>query len=154
MKKHALTFNKEQLPTAVICDIDGTIALMGDRSPFDWKRVGEDAVNNVVVQVLKAATAGFKEAGSHKTIMLSGRDSACRRETEEWLQHNNIEYDHLYMRKKDDYRKDTVIKKELYESFIQDKYSVAFVLDDRDCVVDMWRNELGLTVFQVADGNF
>ena len=33
------------------------------------------------------------------------------------------------------------------------KYNVHFVLDDRQQVVDMWRS-LGLTVFQVAEGDF
>ena len=34
------------------------------------------------------------------------------------------------------------------------EYDVAGVLDDRDQVVKMWRNELGLTCLQVAEGNF
>ena len=34
------------------------------------------------------------------------------------------------------------------------KPNILFVMDDRDQVVSMWRNELGLTCFQVAEGDF
>jgi len=47
-----------------------------------------------------------------------------------------------------------LLKKELYDAHVKDKYDVLFVLDDRDQVVNMWRNELGLACFQVANGNF
>lgn len=50
-------------------------------------------------------------------------------------------------------RKDSIAKHELFDEHIRDRYRIAFVLDDRDQVVKMWRS-LGLTVFQVADGTF
>ena len=37
---------------------------------------------------------------------------------------------------------------------IMEEYDVLCVFDDRNQVVDMWRNGLGLQCFQVADGNF
>lgn len=37
---------------------------------------------------------------------------------------------------------------------IKDKYAVDFVLDDRNCVVDMWRKKLDLACFQVNYGDF
>jgi hypothetical protein len=52
-----------------------------------------------------------------------------------------------------DMRKDSVVKQELFERFVRDKYNISFILDDRQQVVDMWRG-LGLTVFQVAEGDF
>lgn len=42
---------------------------------------------------------------------------------------------------------------ELYERYVQPIGSVTAVLDDRARVVAMWR-ALGLTVLQVAEGNF
>ena len=61
------------------------------------------------------------------------------------------------MRITGDGRNDTIVKKELYEENIKGNYEILFVLDDRNSekypVVGMWR-ELGLTCFQVADGNF
>ncbi|MGH7203736.1 MAG: AAA family ATPase, partial [Candidatus Levyibacteriota bacterium] len=56
--------------------------------------------------------------------------------------------------KEKDFRKDAVVKKELYETHISGKYEVLFVLDDRDQVVEMWRKDLGLPCFQVDYGNF
>jgi len=50
-------------------------------------------------------------------------------------------------------RKDVIIKQEIYEEHIKDKYDVLFVMDDRNQVVEFWRS-IGLTCFQVAEGNF
>ncbi len=137
-----------KIKQAIICDIDGTIAIKGDRSPYDWKRVGIDTVNMPVYDVLEAMR------NDHKAIlMLSGRDSICRPETENWLKEYSISYDGLFMRSEGDNRKDLIIKKELYENNIKNKYDVLFVLDDRNQVVKMWREE-GLTCFQVAEGDF
>jgi hypothetical protein len=57
------------------------------------------------------------------------------------------------MRKSGDYRKDYEVKKEIYETYIKDKFNVLCVLDDRQSVVDMWRS-LGLTCLQVNYGDF
>jgi hypothetical protein len=57
------------------------------------------------------------------------------------------------MRKADDYRKDSIIKKEIYDNDIFPRYNVLFVYDDRNQVVEMWRG-LGVKVFQVELGNF
>ena len=62
-------------------------------------------------------------------------------------------FDDLYMRLPNDLRKDSIVKQEIYEMCIKDKYNVLFVLDDRDQVVNMWR-EQGLKCLQVAEGNF
>tara|TARA_R110002020_G_scaffold227539_13_gene438195 strand:+ start:10087 stop:10632 length:546 start_codon:yes stop_codon:yes gene_type:complete len=59
----------------------------------------------------------------------------------------------LYMREEGDNRKDSIVKREMYEEYIKPHYNVKLVLDDRNQVVDMWR-ELGLPCWQVAAGNF
>lgn len=133
----------------VICDIDGTVALRGDRSPFDWKRVGEDTVNHPVVNLLKMIDA----AGVH-VVLFSGRDYECFPQTIGWLEAHNVPFQTLCMRPKGDTRRDSIVKRELFEMYIEDEYEVVFVLDDRDQVVKMWREELHLPCFQVAYGNF
>jgi hypothetical protein len=45
------------------------------------------------------------------------------------------------------------VKEEIYRQEILGRYNVWMVLDDRDQVVEMWRN-LGLRVLQVAPGAF
>ena len=62
-------------------------------------------------------------------------------------------YDELYMRKDEDRRADYIIKKEIYDEFIEPHYNVQFVLDDRDQIVKMWRG-LGLKVLQCQFGDF
>lgn len=136
---------------AVLVDIDGTLALRtGDRSPFDWHRVGEDAPNPAVIELVQIIRA----AGCHRIILMSGRDESCRHQTEMWLDTHLGPFDELHMRAEKDNRKDSIVKRELYESHVHGRYEVTFVIDDRDQVVRMWRDELGLTVFQCADGAF
>lgn len=132
---------------AIMCDIDGTLAFMGDRSPYNWKKVGVDTVNEPIRGIVN------KYFDFMPVILVSGRDEVCRPETEKWLKDNSVRYSTLLMRPKGDNRKDSIVKKEIYDNFIRDKYTIEFVLDDRNQVVEMWRG-LGLTCLQVAEGDF
>ena len=135
-------------PKAVMVDVDGTLAHMKDRSPFDWHKVGDDAVDYCVSEVVRVLSKA-----DYKIIIMSGRDSVCRQETENWLRENDIPYDYIYMRKEGDNRKDSIVKLELFDEHIRGKFNISFVLDDRNQVVDMWRS-IGLKTFQVAEGDF
>lgn len=141
------------LPPVILCDIDGTLAHMGTRSPFAWDLVGNDTIDQTVLQILRTYE-GAPLTYRPQIIMLSGRDSVCRQQTLAWLDKYEVPYNDLFMRAKGDMRKDNIVKRELYEQHIAGKYNVLFVLDDRNQVVDMWRNELGLKVLQVAEGDF
>ena len=140
---------------AIIVDIDGTIAIRGTgvdaRGPFDWDRVGEDTPNQRVINLVNM----FRD-NDYQVIFVSGRDAVCDSVTLHWLfEYAGFEFDDLlFMREADDNRPDTVVKREIYERDIADQYDVHYVLDDRNSVVKMWREELGLTVLQVADGDF
>ena len=48
---------ESKLPSAVIFDIDGTLALMGNRGPFDWHKVDVDDPNPIVVEQIKIGRA-------------------------------------------------------------------------------------------------
>ena len=135
-------------PYAIIVDLDGTLAHMKTRGPFDFMKCDEDVVDNNIKELIS-----FYKNKNYHIILLSGRDSICRKKTEIWLANNDINYDYLYMRKQDDCRKDSIIKKELYDEYIKGNFNIKFVLDDRDQVVNMWR-EIGLTCYQVAEGSF
>jgi predicted kinase len=136
-------------PEIVLVDIDGTVALMGARSPYDMTRVGEDTPNPAVIAAVRAM-----HAAGYGVIFCSGRDDSCRAETEAWLSlYVDVPYLALHMRELGDSRKDSIVKKEIFEREIRDRYQVVGVFDDRMQVVRMWR-ELGLTVFQVAEGDF
>lgn len=138
----------KSLPVALIVDIDGTLAEKGPRSPFDWKSVGKDTPIQHVIDLVNTMS------NTHEIILFSGRDSVCRSETKKWLMDNSVNYDTLYMRPEANREKDTIIKKRLFEDHVKNKFYVDFVLDDRNIVVNMWRNELHLPCLQVAEGNF
>ncbi len=132
-----------------IFDIDGTLAHMDDvRGPFEWHKVATDRVDDVVKRMFQ-----LHRKNGDKLICLSGRDMCCMVETEKWLIENGVRPDLLFMRPLNDFRKDSIVKREIYENEIRDKYRVVAIYDDRNQVVEMWRS-LGLKVFQVADGNF
>lgn len=145
--KPAVYERNERLPKAIICDIDGTLAHMKDRSPYDWNRVGEDEIDPIVKNLIDVLR--------HKyfIILISGRDEVCRGETNKWLRKNGIPHVPLFMRRENDSRKDSIVKRELFERCIRDYYNIEFVLDDRNQVVEMWRS-LGLKCLQVQEGDF
>lgn len=139
--------NNERVP-AVIFDVDGTLALRtSDRSPYDWERVGEDDPNRPVVELAKIIAAQCR------ILIVSGRDAVCRAQTEAWLCLHDVPFEALYMRPRKDYRKDSNLKEEIYRRYIEPRYDVLLVVDDRKQCVKRWR-ELGLTCAQVADGDF
>ena len=141
------------LPKCIVVDLDGTAASIAHRNPFDTGRCYEDSVNTPVQSVVKAMmSAGYQ------VIFVSGREEKFRELSEKWLKDKFFAgvdgyTPLLYMRKTEDFRNDAIIKIELYEEHIIGKYHIEFVLDDRNRVVDAIR-EIGLTVFQVAPGNF
>lgn len=59
----------------------------------------------------------------------------------------------ILMRKNKDYRHDTEVKPELLKNRGITPDDVAFILEDRNVMVQKWR-ELGFTCLQVAEGNF
>lgn len=136
-----------QLPDCVCFDIDGTLAHMGKRSPFDWDKVDYDEVNTIV-----AEQVGFHRNQGRKIIILSGRDGSCKELTKEWLDFNNIYYDEIHMRPINDYRKDSIVKKEIYNNYIKPKYNVIAIFEDRLQVLDVWEKE-GIFTFNVNQGN-
>ena len=145
-RKHLTPNFESKLEDAVIFDIDGTLALMGKRGPFDWDDVYKDSINEIVAEQL-----AFHKSKGRKILVVTGRDGVCRKVTEDWLDLHELEYDEMFMRPNDDYRKDTAIKKEIYLNEIKDKYNVLAVYDDRLQVIRTWF-ELGLYVFTVNQG--
>jgi predicted kinase len=136
-----------ELPEAVMFDIDGTLAHMQGRSPFDWQRVFEDSPNPIVIEQAKY----HKEKG-RRLILLSGRDEECRQITLDWMEFHGIVPDDLFMRPRGSFEKDSIVKRRIYETEILGKYNVMAVYDDRLQVIEMW-NKLGLFVFNVNQGN-
>jgi predicted kinase len=135
------------LPDAIIVDLDGTLAIINDRNPYDAINCDRDLPNQPVLETV------WQWQSTKTIIIVSGRTDDAKIQTETWLKKYKVNYQHLYMRPAGDTRKDCILKQEIFDRFIRDRYNVFFILDDRNQVVDMWRG-LGLTVFQVAPGDF
>lgn len=139
----------EALPEAILVDLDGTVALLNGRNPFDASKCDQDLPNVPVIRCVKAM-----RAAGLAVVFMSGREDQYRDPTVRFLnaQFGDMPYE-LYMRATGDSRKDSVVKEELLEANVFHRYKIVFALDDRNQVVDHYRS-MGLTVFQVAEGNF
>lgn len=131
------------LPLAFLFDIDGTLANLGDRSPYDGAKCHLDTPNTPVVAVAQALSREYR------IVVMSGRHDTHRALTETWLKEHNVVFDALFMRAEGDNRKDSIIKRELFEEHIRPHYNVVGVFDDRPQVIRMWK-EIGLHVFDVG----
>lgn len=146
---------------AIIVDIDSTLSDNQHRQHFidparphkDWKSfyesMTEDTVNSIVADYVRYVHS-HPDA---RVVIVTGRPEEYRPHTEEWLAKHQIPYVALYMRPDGDYRKDTEVKREIYEKSIHDQYFVQLVLEDRSTVVAMWRS-LGLQCWQVCEGAY
>jgi len=136
------------LPTAVLCDIDGTLALHAGRGPYEIDKCETDLINPEVRRVLELC-AGTGD----RIVLLSGRQSEFRAHTLRWLAAHEVPFNELWMRAEDDRRSDDIVKAELFDAHVRDRYAVRVVLDDRSRVVALWRR-MGLPCWQVNYGDF
>ena len=70
------------LPKALICDIDGTLAWMQNRSPYDYTQVSNDKYDERLVELLLT----LQKQGI-VTIFVSGREGTeqCINDTMQWI---------------------------------------------------------------------
>ncbi len=132
----------EQLPNCIIVDIDGTVAEMNGRNPFEWDKVDTDLPRQFVIDVV----TGYADRHNCHIVFLSGRDGCCYAKTYDWIAKyvgHDISWS-LNMRKTKDFRKDCIVKEEIFWNFVAPKYKVIGVFDDRPQVLQMW-HELKLS---------
>ena len=130
---------------AIIVDLDGTLAILNSRGPFEWENVGNDNLNQPIAELM-----AMSQKYSYKTIILSGRDEAASEKTIKWLNQNDIIYDKLYLRPSNNQMSNKDYKRMVFINEIQAKYNVLFILEDLPEVVKMWRDDFDLTVFQIT----
>lgn len=148
------------LPPCILVDLDGTLADISWRNPYDASDCAADPIKEPAMFVLLQWLGHGNQAFIH-----SGRSEKYLTETMEWLHHlpgggqsplsQYLSNGQLVvrMRPEHDQRRDSVFKRDLLTTHIAGKYQVKFCLDDRQQVVDEYR-DLGLEVLAVADGNF
>jgi hypothetical protein len=145
-----------------IFDIDGTLANLEHRLHFikqkspDW----DSFHNNVIYD--KPIRSVIKTCQMLSTFCdiwyFTGRMESCRENTITWIYRNvvgySVAYPNVTMRNQGDTRADFVVKQEMLDNMLQvDRDRLVAVFDDRQQVVDMFRNN-GIQVFQCAKGNF
>lgn len=147
----------EELPKAVIFDLDGTLADNDHRSPYDLESLRNDKPKEMVINLLKM----LKENG-YTIITVSGRESGTKAEplrykhsTIEWMMASGfgLQVSEHYQRQQGDARKDDIVKEEIFRTKIAPNYNVKLAVDDRDQVVEMWRR-IGVECWQVNFGSF
>ena len=137
----------ESKEPCLICDLDGTLAKIGDRSPYSAENCDlTDSPNSHVVETVKL----YFEAGC-KVIFCSGRMEKDRAPTMRFIERCLPGMPHLLLMRNDsDLRKDAIVKEEIFNEHIKDKYWVKLVIDDRLSVCRLWFS-LGLNLLRVGD---
>ncbi len=142
----------------VICDLDGTLCDIGHRLHFvqkeqgqkDWRGffdgISGDSLREDVFASVKRQCGDYAAA----LILVSARPEDYRKQTEEWLAKQGIEYRLLIMRESGDKRADTEVKSEIYDKYLAN-LKITRVFDDRPSVIRMWRDK-GLGVENCGDG--
>jgi hypothetical protein len=143
-----------------VFDLDGTLANLDHRLPLiktdppDWRAFfatcGGDALIEPVARLYSDLALAAYDDGM---IIVSGRSDECRSETMAWLLRHSIVHNALYMRREGDHRPDHIVKSELLDQMLTDGWEPILFVDDRDQVVNMWR-ERGYTCLQCAPGSF
>lgn len=155
-------YPENRLNSAIICDIDNTLSSSNHRqhhlqdSPRkNWKAFFDDMhLDPVNIWCKKIVMSMWYD--NHHVILCSGRPDNYRQVTTNWLKENRIHYRDLFMRPRNDSRSDVIVKEILLDFEILSRYKeVSFCIDDRKCVIDMYRSR-GLTVLDCAGeaGNF
>jgi FMN phosphatase YigB (HAD superfamily) len=140
----------------VIFDIDGTLADISERihhikrKPKNWNAFNAGMAQDKAIHSMVRLCNILYASGLH-IILCSGRNERNRSETVEWLNKQGVNYHQLLLRRDEDYRPDSAVKRELIQGL--DKNKILFVVEDRSRVVEMWRSE-GLVCLQCAPGEF
>ena len=143
-REKAIEYN-DSLEEAIVVDVDGTLAHICDRNPYDASLAMGDSLDDAVSNIVNMAYGH-----GYKVIVLTGRHSGHLQVTTEWLEAKGVNYDQIFCRDEGDDRADYIVKKELFDQNIRDKYNVKYVIDDRPSVCRMWRS-IGLKTLQVGD---
>ena len=145
-------------PTAVIFDVDGTLAnvdpflyhVRGPKKDYDaFHEASVDALPNFdVVTMLNHAAAD-----GHSIIVVTARREHWRPHTSMWMARNNIRSHAMFMRGNEDYRPDYEVKKDILDRIIS-TWDVVHAVDDNPHVIKLWE-EHGISTTKIGewDGN-
>ena len=145
----------------ILCDIDGTLATIGDRAKIlekdkltekDYDEFNAQSESSSCIEDIANIIRNLKDAET-KIYLITAREKKWKKITQSWLKLNEIPYDNLLMRNDGDKNSDADVKLKIVKEYVNPK-RVWFVLEDRDDVVQMYREDLGLTCLQVNKGDY
>jgi len=164
-KDQSIKTDREIKPLYIF-DIDGTLAFIEHRlnilkeenNPDKWKdfykKCGDDKPNLPIISIMQRLALTGADIW-----FFTGRTEDVRDLTVEWLCKNTFDVipvlpERLIMRQNGDFTPDHVLKEQWLNNMLdEDRNRLAAIFDDRDRVVEMWRNN-GITCLQVAPGKF
>lgn len=137
----------------VVFDLDGTLCNLNHRLkyilsfPKQSEKFHTSCVDDTLVPRVFEMYELFRNNG-YSMVILTCRPKKYEALTIEWLSRHNVKYDLLISSDKQELTDDKA-KKFYKDNVIEPKYEIAFAVDDRKCVIDMWREE-GITCLDVA----
>lgn len=148
---------------AIITDRDGTLASVAHIAPSDndassWRQYNDAMIFDAVVPSVRAMIEwAIRLMPDITVIMTSGRaggdfpgDNHREMEMRQWIRKHDLPIDVLIMRQGGDTRRDSIVKREMYETMIAPHFDVLMAIDDRPQVCEVWR-DLGINLIQVTD---
>ena len=135
-----------------VFDIDGTIANVQHRLPHilgkpkgerDWNRFFSDAVLDTPIEWVIDLMHRLPQ---ERIVLITGRSDVIADITGMWLAKHKVPYAELRMRAQGHKAPDYVVKLEMADDY---RGRIEFVVEDRQSVVDMWRDN-GINVLQCA----
>ncbi|HXE95903.1 MAG TPA: hypothetical protein VN642_05835 [Dongiaceae bacterium] len=137
----------------VIFDLDGTLADVTRRrkilqqTPKAWDAffadMDSDPPNPAIVELYKVLEA----SRLYSMYVVTGRPERYREVSARWISIQGLKVERLFMRINGDKREDHIIKMDILNEIRASGEEIAFVVDDRESVVKMWR-ENGVTCLQ------
>lgn len=143
---------------AIVVDVDGTVADGSHRQHHldrnDWGAFFADMHLDSLYEHTKIMVDALRNDGYYIVIVTARPDENDYREkTVDWLKRHDIEYDAIYMRRAGDYRKDSIVKREILDQMMEDGYLPVLALDDRTQVVEECWRASGIPCAQVNPDN-
>ena len=145
----------------ILCDIDGTLATIGDRAKIlekdkltekEYDEFNAQSESSSCIEDIANIVRNLKDSET-KIYLITAREKKWKKITQHWLRLNEIPYDNLLMRNDGDKNSDADVKLKIVKEYVNPK-RVWFVLEDRDDVVQMYREDLGLSCLQVNKGDY
>ena len=146
----------------VIFDIDGTLAdndhrvhhLYKPDGSRDWDAFFAEQAYDTLRKDVGHVYDLYAQDPNITIAVLTGRGEEWREVTENWLKMYGLtEHEMLVMRPLNDRTDDHILKLDQIKQWEQDGYNIIGFYDDRKRICDAAR-EHGITVFQMAEGNF